>query len=305
VPALVLGLVVGCGGDGPRELPRGRQELAVVAEDAVLDVRAPGTRLVEETRKPVTEIADFGGFRQTPTRIVQVFRMDGDPAATVGAYRAPAEAAGWRFEWEGCSRAEQATGALYHKQFPGFEAALAVRAQLATGPGPERRERHLATTLTVGQAERPVDAGRLRNGPDCLRGLDPSDPSLQPPSFPTPFTAERDVCFLLSRSEARSVVAAVEADPFPGGGGDCRYLTGDGRLVFFVAPASTPRAYYEDRQIGTGEPSVLLFLADGDRDIGAWAQTAVGPLVVVKFNRDLQPHVSGEQLLAVARALSA
>ena len=300
----VLLVAIACG--GPEVLPRGRQELAVVAKDPVLRFRATETELDEESRKAATEIPDFGGSRETPTEIVQVFRMGGDPAATVGAYRMPAEAAGWRLEWEGCSRAEQATGAFYRKDFPSFQATLALRAQLATSPGAKRRDRHLSLVLAVTADRRlPVDAGHVRNHLDCLRGLNPADLSLQPPSFPRPFSAQRDVCHLLGLEEAGTIVPEVDAVGQPGGDGSCQYTTDSGLLVFYVAPADRPRAYYEDRQVGTANTSELLYRSGyGPDRLGAWVQTPAGPLVVVKPNPELQPYVSGEQLLSVAAALA-
>lgn len=275
---------------GERTLPRGRVELSALKADPVLAIRAPGTRLRNQSEHAASKRWDIKAPDITETRIEQLFSMQGDPGEAVAFYRAGAEAAGWDLAFEGCSRAEQATGLAFTRTINGYHAGLAIRAQLATSPGASRPERHLAVMMGP-VSNRPVDAGTRRNDLHCLTGLDPSDPSLIPPT-PGDVASEK-LCEHLRAVAPEAARPGVVVIPAPSG---C-ILDGGSLLYIELEQATRPLAYYEDRSV-TGVDTNGAFLYSDPVLTGAWAMTARGPVVVKA--RGVNP----DRLLRMAAALS-
>lgn len=294
-----------------KELPRGRTELAALKKEAVVRIRAPGTDLRTQREHAATTQWGFKGAEVTGTVLEQVFSMAGEPAEAVGFYRGPAEAAGWKLLFQGCSRAEQATALSFTKTIGSYEAGLTVRAQLATSPRAARPARQLSVTLGP-ISGRPVDAGTRRNDLRCLAGLDPSDPRLALPRVQ--FTPSEQLCNWLGNTQefGLSVTERMpdETSWSPDSPSRCYYLGGPGiGALFTLEEASEPFVYYEDRAEGAVEPDdVFLFTESGEgySRIGVWVMSANGPYVLKSYvgSRPGEYLVTSDQLLAMGRRIA-
>lgn len=270
-----------------RQTKAGPTELRILKADPVVRFRAPSTTLRSEDENIATEPTSDQEANATVTRLDQVFDMRGDPGATVEAYRGAALSAGWRLVFEGCSRYERARGLLFTRTEQGYEAFLRIRAQLEN-PVPERKrlmsfgappdvnDRHLR--VTFGPNVPPVSAGLRNNGPDCLSGLDPSDPDLAWPQVPSRTGAS--LCQRLPLTAARAVIADIDAAvPEDAPDPACSFKSG-ANVRFTVLEADLPRAYYEDRKREPNRSDTFLFYVSEFMGPGVWASTAGGPVIV-------------------------
>lgn len=295
----------------PQTLELGRQEIQAMKSEPIVGFRAPGTSLLRQQERPAAT-QPFGGGQST-TAMGQGFDMTGDPGDTVEAYRLAAQANGWEFVVDGCSRVERATAAVFAKRVGGFDATLIVHAQLdrdrATYAEPVRRG--LVVTLEATKAAAgfhlSVDAGLSHNDVHCLRGVDPSGADLQPPAPPT-LTME-ELCSRIPVPEVKAITAQVEGvvleEP-----AQCWLVNASSHPLFMVKHAGYPRAYYEDRRLPSAQGSTerFLFSAYGKKDPNlehsVWVTTPSGTYVV-RAGGFLDTEGTERLLLAVARLLEA
>lgn len=274
----------------PQTLAYGRQEIRAMKSDPIVGFRAPGTRSLMQEERPAAR-HPFGGGESTSS-MYQSFATTGDATDTAEAYRLAAQANGWAFVADGCSRVERATAAVFGKRLGSFDATLVFR--VALGPGQtlgandgERGRQGLLVTLEAARAgiqSLSVDAGIHRNDLHCLRGVDPAAADLQPPT-PPPLEIE-ELCARIPVPAAKAIAAQVEAAFFEPTGDEC-WLVDSSRLpLFTVKQARQPRAYYEDRRLPSTQRSTERFSfsvygkKDPDLARAVWATTPVGSYVV-------------------------
>ncbi len=299
----------------PETLELGRRQVRAMKADPILGFRAPGTTLRSEEEHAAQR--DPFGEGQTTSFVHQTFEMTGPPGETVDTYRRAAEASGWGFVVDGCSRAERATGAVFGKRFGEFDATLVVHAQLdrdrALDPHyGELGRRAFLVTLHAREAtvaDLSVDAGIHHNDVHCLRGVDPSDPDLQPPGPPAVTVGE--LCSGLSLGRVDAIAPDVEAVELQFDGDECWLVNAAGSPLFIVRHAREPRAYYEDRRLASRHEmgDVFLFLPGGKKDPGQeprlWSAHRAGPLVISAGAALGDGRAREEALFGVARVLAA
>jgi hypothetical protein len=303
VVAVVRGLGVHAGGAGEREI-------RALSKDPVLAFRAPGTEL--RGREEHRSRRDPIGEGESTSTIRQTFGLDGEPGDTVEAYRQAAQADGWAFVVDGCSRVDRATAAVFGKRSGGFDATLVVRAQLdqadAGGDAGEATRRGLLVTLEAAPAgleSLPVDAGLQRNDVQCLRQLDPADPDLQPP--PTAPLRPEDLCAAIPVDAAKAIAPqAVGVEPQ--GDRECWLVDAGGFPLFVVEEARRPRAYYDDRRLSTTEAQgQILFSVYGKKNPGlarsVWVATTTRALVVGTGGARLTEGQTAEDVLVAFAGL--
>ena len=291
-------------------LESGKREVELMRRDPIARFRAPGTTLRHAEEHPAQRDAFGGG--QTISMIEQTFEMSGEPGNTVAAYRGAAEANGWTFVADGCSRTDGATGAVFGKALDGFRATLALSARLGAerapagvNEGPRRPELHLEMEATEANLSAlPVDAGLHRSDLHCLQGLDPSDPAFQPPRA-APLSLGQ-LCPRL-RAGATAVDPEVQQAQLAGTGREeCWLVDSRGFPLFIVERAERPRSYYEDRQVPEPGASseMYVFSAYGKRNPdlarSVWVATTEGDYVVEAGGVLGTGREAEEKLLAVA-----
>ena len=272
----------------PQTLESGRQHVRAMKSDPIVGFRAPGTSLLNQEEHPAVRYPLGGG--ETESSIRQSFEMTGDPGDSVGAYRLAAQANGWEFVADGCSRVRRATAAVFGKRLGSFDATLVVHAQLDR-PALEREyavgRQGLRVTLTPGPAgvgDLSVDAGIHRNDLHCLRGVDPLGADLQPPAPPTLELGE--LCSRLPVPAAKAIAPQVEAVSFAPATSQCWLVNAAGHYQFSIEHARHPRAYYEDRRLPSAQGSTERFSfsvhgkKDPERARSVWSRAPSGTYVV-------------------------
>ncbi len=274
----------------PQTLELGRQQIRALKGDPIAGFRAPGTRLVSQEEHPAAK-HPFGGG-QSATSMHQSFDMTAEPGDTVEAYRLAAQANGWEFVADGCSRVERATAAVFAKRLAGFDATLIVHAQLdrdrafdATYGEPGRRGLLVTLDATQGTVDDlSVDAGLSNNDVYCLRAVDPSSADLQPPTPPT-LTME-ELCSRIPVPAAKAIAAQVEGVLLEPAIDQCWLVNASRLPLFRVEHAGHPRAYYEDRRLLSAQESTerFSFSAYGKKDPNlersVWVTSPSGTYVV-------------------------
>lgn len=287
-----------------------RREEATLKKDPVLEAQVAGTTLRSGSSVPAGR--DPWNALQS-TQIRRLYDIRGEPGRLVEAYRAPAEAAGWRFLEVRCSPRFGSTSMRFVKEFDGFSATLQLYGHLER-PYPESGRRGLLLLLRGVMYDHnnppvpanPESASLRRRDVHCLEKLNPSDPGLHPPGT-VPATGEQ-VCSLLPLRAARAVVPSVttvEAD-----GSDavaCRYGLPRGRLGFSVLAAPDPRSWYEDDQWAPAVAGGKAFLMEGSRGVpprSAWVESRAGPVQIVDNGASDNSVVGPDGLLALAQRMA-
>jgi len=297
----------------PETLEIGRREIRAMKSDPVVRFRAPRTALLNQEEHPAAR-HPFGGGQSTSS-IRQTFDMSAEPGEAVEAYRLAAQANGWAFVADGCSRVEGATAAVFGKRFDGFDATLVVHAQLDRNPAldgqyGEPGHRGLLVSLDATQAgieDLSVDAGIKNNDVQCLRRVDPSDPDLHPPAPPS-LTME-ELCSRMPVPALQTVVAQVQGVLLQATVEECWLVDASRRPLLIVEHARHPRAFYEDRQLPSAQASPETFSfsvhgkKDPDRATSVWATTASGSYVVSPGGVLVGEQGTEDLLFAVARLL--
>lgn len=276
-------------------LESGRRQLQAMKDDPMVAYRAPGTTL-RSKKDHAGSIDTFGA--ETPSSVRRVFEMKGEPGDVIAAYRQAAQASGWRFVIDGCSRGERATGAVFGKSLSGFDATLVLRGQLDRARPPEWKpdesrglyedqRRELIVTLDTGTAsarDLPVRAGFERNDIHCLRNLDLSDPDLQPPKASR--QAVRELCSRFPLAAARVIVPEVHHAELEPAYQEC-WVEDSVGFPILIVHAAGPRALYLDSRVAARQATseIFLFSVDGRTDdpdrVESWyVGTPGGPYVV-------------------------
>lgn len=299
----------------PQTLELGRQQIRAMKSEPIVGFRAPGTRLLSQEEHPAATHPWGGG--QSTTSMRQSFDMTGDPDDTVEAYRLAAQANGWEFVADGCSRVERATATVFGKRLGGFDATLIVHAQLDRDRALDAKygepgRRGLLVTLEATKAavaDLSVDAGVSHNDVHCLRGVDPSGADLQPPAPPT-LTME-ELCSRIPVPEAKAITAQVEGVLLEPAIDQCWLVNALRHPLFMVEHAGYPRVYYEDRRLPSAQGSTERFSfstygkKDPNLERSVWVTTPSGTYVV-RAGGVLRNTEGTERLLfAVARLLEA
>lgn len=275
-------------------LESGRQQLQAMKDDPVIAYRAPGTTL----RSKNDHAASIDAFRaETSSSIRRAFEMKGEPGDAVVAYRQAAEASGWSFVIDGCSRGTRATGAVFGKVIAGVDVTLAIRAQLDRArpaewkPDESRglyetQKRELIVTMVTGRATAtslPVPSGFERNDVHCLRGLDLSDPDLQPPTASR--QAVRELCLRFPLAAAQAILPEIH-HPELAAYEEC-WVEDSVGFPILIVQAAGPRALYVDSRVAARQATneIFLFSVDGRTDdpdrVESWyVGTPGGPYVV-------------------------
>lgn len=289
-----------------------RREIEVLRRESILEFRAPGTKLLAMEERPAVEpLFRWGG--QETSSVSQGFELSGDPGDAVEAYRAAAEASGWRLVFHGCSRTELATGAVFGKRLGRIDASLVVAGQLESDPDQpplgRKQSRRVGVVLRPREpvaADLPVDAGLHRNDVHCLRDLDRSDPELSPPGPPPESLSQ--LCRRIPIPLVKAVAPAVEGFEMPSGQ-ECWLTDSSGDPLFLVEFAGQPPAYYRDRLVEspTGASDLFLFSVYGaeDPDLAraVWVSTPSGPLTLATAG-DYQSEEAERLLFPLARLLA-
>lgn len=293
----------------PKTLESGRREVEAMRNDPIVTFRAPGTELREQTEQPAQDLPFDQG--RTPSVIQLSFDMASEPGDTVEAYRQAAQAMGWTWVTDGCSRAHALTGAVFGKTLAGFDSTLVVEARLRGYDAGDSPGGELIVTLratTAGVTDLGMGTGFQRNDVQCLRGLDPSDPDLQQPN--TDMSSE-ELCGLISVAEARTVFPDIAPEiPEPGLLTECLWIDGSGLPVFVLQQASQSRAFYEDLRLPGSRVSdpFFYFSLDDENDPRGYRQLWVagpgGPFVVDAVTALDDPPLGEDPLLAIARLLA-
>jgi len=276
-------------------LESGRQQLQVMKDDPVVAFRAPGTTL-RSKKDHAGSVDTFGA--ETPSSVRRVFEMKGEPGDVISAYREAAEASGWTFVIDGCSRGERATGAVFGKSLSGFDARLVLRGQLDRARPPEWKpdesrglyedqRRELIVTMDTGTASArslPVRTGFERNDVHCLRNLDLSDPDVQAPKASR--QAVRELCSRFPLAAAQVIVPEVHHAELEPAYEECWVADSVGFPILIVHAAG-PRALYVDSRVAARQATneIFLFSVDGRTDdpdrVESWyVGTPGGPYVV-------------------------
>lgn len=299
----------------PQTLEPGRRQLRAMNADPIVRLRVPGTRLLHEQADPAAR-QPFGGGT-SPTIIVQRFQLVGEPGDAVEAYRLAAEAGGWTFVGDGCSRVGGATGVVLNKRLGDFDATLVVHAEpdqnpssgpLDSGDGTRRLEVRLeAAKLALDTL--PVDAGLHHSDVHCLRNLNLSDPNLRPPHPPSVSLGQ--LCSRLPLGAVQAIVPEVTGVLVREAAEECWLVEASDYPLFMLKHVRLPRAYYEDRRLPTQNESDHSFLFSvwgktaPELERAVWVAAPEGPLVVRAGGRlSRTAHDVEGVLFAVARLLS-
>ena len=280
----------------------GRREEATLNKDPVLKAQVAGTTWRSGWSVPAGR--DPWNALQS-TEIRRLYDIRGEPGRLVEAYRAPAEAAGWRFLEAQCSPRFGSTSMRFVKELDGFSATLQLYGHLER-PYPESGRRGLLLLLSgvMYDHNNPESASLRRRDVHCLEKVNPSDPSLHPPST-VPDTGEQ-VCSLLPLSAARAVVPSVTTVQADGRGAvACRYGFPGGRLGFSVLSAPDPRSWYEDDQWAPAVAGGRVFLMEGspgEPPRSAWVESRAGPVRIVDNSEN--PGMGPDGLLALGQRVA-
>lgn len=294
---------------GRDSTPEGRRELRALRREPLLGFRTPGTRLRETSEAPAGK--DWWNADQS-TEIRQRFDVEGEPGEPVDAYRARAQAGGWRLVDTTCSFHLRSTSVTLTRQVAGRPATLEVYGHLRRPP-PGAPRPGLLVTITgeaPSGAPGPQATNLRRHNVGCLRSFDPTDPSLAAPAV-QPGSPEA-ICGLLDLAEARRVVPRVNrARPTANGSIGCRYDAGEDAADspgFGVVAAPEPRAYYEDRRSaqdpGDGRYVLLEDIGSQGRLTGAWVDTRIGPVRIHGGPGPRRPGLDAAQLAALSDLLT-
>jgi hypothetical protein len=221
--------------------------------------------------------------------------------------RRAASASGWRLVRLRCSRLQRSMFVSYDKAEPGFAASLDLSLDTAD---PSREGRELSMHLAAQPKGAPPTSPQLdpegtpRANPECLRGLDASDPAFQRPT--SVLGQAGATCSLLPIARVGTVLPALSemeaSEPF-----NCIYRDRDPAtdLGFRVEPALEPRAHYEkDQYAPSDDPRFFLVEVDERRPGGAWVQTPLGPVQLLVLRPGEEPLISENQVLRLARLLA-
>ena len=291
----------------PEVTAEGRREEATLNKDPVLKAQVAGTTLRSERSVPAGRDA-WNALQSTEIR--RLYDIRGEPGRLVEAYRAPAEAAGWRFLEVQCSPRFGSTSMRFVKEFDGFSATLQLYGHLER-PYPESGRRGLLLLLSGVMYDHnnppvpanPESASLRRRDVHCLEKVNPSDPDLHPPGT-VPATGEQ-ACSLLPLGAARAVVPSVTTMQTDGDGAAvCRYGFPGGRLAFSVLSAPDPRSWYEDDQWAPAVAGGRAFLMEGspgEPPRSAWVESRAGPVRIVDNSET--PRMAPDGLLALAQRM--
>lgn len=310
----VVGLFAIVSAFEPQTLEAGQRQVRAMKADPVLAFRAPGTALRHDEEHAAER--DPIGEGQSTSLVRQRFDMTGQPGDTVEAYRRAAEASGWQFVADGCSRVERATAAVFGRHLGGFDATLVVHAQLDRDPAldahyGEPGRRGLLVSVDATQADLgdlSVDAGIHRNDVHCLRDLDLAAPDLQAPNPPSLSIGQ--LCSRLPLAAVKAIAPEVERAEPQTGVDQCWLVNTAGRPLFIVEHARQPKAYYDDRRLPSaqGSGNTFAFLAGGRKDPdqgpSVWVANPTGALVVAPGGVLLGSSDRDNVVLAVARSLT-
>ncbi len=304
--SVVLLVAAGCAGEEIETPDWARRQLATFERDPIVQFRAPGTELKEQTGRPAGTRRGWLSDDSWWTTLSASFVMNGEPGTTIEAYISAANGSGWRLLEVHCQRQALLVTAVFGKDIPGFPGGPAVLSTVVA----RAQERQLGLVLDANHAPpdppSPSSAGLPRRDVHCLRGMDPADPRRQPRSA-TPSRTSEELCALVSPEEVRAFfpeVTQAQPERFDDRA-RCRFSAGrvGGQWFDILDAATIPLAAFQDRQysLAHADEGFFLLVAEGhisDHLWGAWIDSPRGPLEL-----STGPHYSEETVVGLGRLI--